>query len=155
MSDDHWKLSVERTLGATEERFRGIDERYTRLRVDVKEDFIRLDQTTTAALASVREVILRENAHTRGEMERLDRAQQEGRRRDEEAAKAAKAADDAHHQKVAADLKADLIAARSAAAESEKRTRTVITMIVAVGIIAQWGFENASTILRFIEGMVG
>lgn len=144
MDDLQWVrdriMHIERELGGVHERQRSTEMANAHLRAEVKEDFGRMERAMSEAINSLKDVVSRENAHTRGEIERLDRAQQQERRRDEE-----------KQEKIIAELRADTIAARTDTVEAQKINRRMVALIVAIGVFAQQLIERFPMIMRILE----
>jgi hypothetical protein len=145
-------------MGAISERLRQ-SERITielrdadqQLRVEVREGFAEVKRAHTEALRLVGDSVLRESAHTRGELARLDTLYQENRRADELAQAERKALLARDNEKLLGELKAQAISSEAAAKAAINRNRPYVALIVFLGLFAQWAFENWSIVRGFVS----
>lgn len=142
-------ISIERDLGGMAERIRGAETMSATLRGEVKEDLVRVERGAADAVRSVTEIIMRENAHTRGEIERLDKAQQENRRRDEERINVQRRHDEAEQREQSRQLREELVT-------TQRANQRTIRWIVIFGLLANLFFgERLPDLMRLVSEVFG
>lgn len=138
-------LATERELGALGERIRATERGQEDLRAADAGMRLALER----GLADLSTTMRSENAHTRGEISRLDTLLTENRRADERVALERKSEAEERNkrmiealEKQAAEAKAQLIEFQAAAKKASDRNRPYFAIIVAVGLFLQWMLEN-------------
>lgn len=153
-SDLQRALETARELGALGERVRSAEREHARL----AEADTALRIALERGMSAVQETMRSENAHTRGEISRLDILLTENRRTDERAAEERKRETEARNrdmiatlERQAAEAKAQLIEFQTAAKKAADRNRPYFAIIIGIGLFIQWVLENFSTISHAME----
>lgn len=158
-------LASERELGGFAERLRAAEHSDALLRSEMREGFTRMERAQAETAASIAKSIETENAHTRGEIARLDdlharnraadEARAEAHRKEAEAASTRRSEEmQKQHDLIVANLKAALTEAERSAKEVQRANRRIIAGVVIAGIFAQQIIENLPSILRLLEQVI-
>lgn len=147
-------LATERELGAFSEKHRALEHSDALLRAEMRDGFTRQERALHDVATAISKDIASENAHTRGEIARLDDLHNRNRAADEARADTQRKAQDEQHERVVANLKAALAEAEKSALEKDRANRRIIAGVVIAGIFAQQIIENLPSILRLLEQVI-
>lgn len=152
-------VDIERDLGALHERVRGTETAHRDLKLDMKDDVVRIERTMGDAIRSMSETVMRENAHTRGELSRVSSELTEYRRSEEQRQKQHQRDVEANHQELVRKLRNELADAKSER-QSEgndliRKNRGMITVGVVLIVVLQQAFNHAADVLRFFDLLGG
>jgi hypothetical protein len=149
---DLWRMVVghEREFGGVVARQNATDANVERVAERVEAGFAENKQMIADAMRAMTESVMREGAHMRGEISRLDEAYRQQRKVDEDERK--------HHEEDERRRTADLIASlretaeRSEAAASKVKqlNRRIIFAVVVIGALASAFIENAPALFNLI-----
>lgn len=153
--DDDWRLRTERELGGVQARLHGVESADAALRAEMRNGFDKQERALADGTRQIGESVLRESAHTRGEIARLDALYQENRRNDEAAAQQRRRDEEQRNAELIATLKRQASEAEAATAQAAKdaanKNRPFFAVIVLIGLALQWLVQNAPSISSAME----
>ena len=155
MDFEDWMRRNEREMGAVFERLRSVENADAALRTELRDGFAKQERALADGMRLVGDSVLRESAHTRGEISRLDLLYQENRRNDEMQAIQRRRDEDKRNADLIETLKAQAAAAEAAAKDmaqkAARENRPFVAFVVAIGLALQWLVQNAGTVSTVLE----
>lgn len=145
----------EREMGGVFERLRHVENADAALRAELRDGFGKQERALADGMRLVGDSVLRESAHTRGEISRLDILYQENRRNDELQAMHRRREEEKRNADLIETLKAQAaaaeVAAKDVAQKAAKENRPFVAVVVVIGLALQWLAQNAGTVLTVME----
>lgn len=142
-------------MGGVFERLRSVENADAALRTELREGFAKQERALADGMRLVGESVLRESAHTRGEISRLDALYQENRRNDELQAIQRRRDQEKHDAALIETLKAQAATAEAAAKDvaqkAARENRPFVAVVVVIGLALQWLVQNAGTVSTVME----
>jgi len=145
----------EREMGGVFERLRHVENADAALRAELRDGFAKQERALADGMRLVGESVLRESAHTRGEISRLDVLYQENRRNDEMQALQRRRDEEKRNADLIETLKAQAASAEAAAKDmaqkAARENRPFVAVVVIIGLALQWFVQHAGFISTVME----
>ena len=154
-SDISWFLRIERELGAMTERNRALELSDQHIRRDMQEATVRHERSLAEAVRLIGAEVARENAHTRGEVNRIISEVSEHRRVDERRQEEHARKTEENHATMVAELRTDLEEARQEAGRVLLANRRIIAGVGIAVVLGQQLLENMPFLLRVFSDFIG